>query len=470
MSLLSAFTTGTMAATGGAEEVAAGGGNRYFGQWSMPSASGMRVTPHAAKRLPTFFACVAKRATSIAMLPKKLMVDDGQGGRKTAYDDPLYSVLYSRPNHIQTAFEFFWMMESHLCMRGNAFAEIILGPTGRPAELMPMHPDFVQVERLLGSGRLRYRYQDPLTNTERVLVQEEVFHRRENPDTVGIGQSRIEVGCDALGLALQRQDYSSRFLRNDATPGAVFTGAMFKTVEDEDAFVESVKKARTGANAGRPYMLPPGMDMKSLGFTPVQAQLVEAGKLSDTQICTLMGVLPHTVGVDAGKAATFASTEQFNLMDVQQRVLPQAIALEQDVQRALIADDRQYLKCAVAVLMRGDAETRAKFYQALAGIGWMNADEGRELEDMPPIADGSGKRYWNPLNWGLINRDPATTPPTSTKVGVPADDEQEDDVRDAEGDETPDNEQAFAAFGKLMVSLVDHTRLRAHKRESNESL
>jgi len=470
MSILSAFTSGIMAATGGGASAAeiAGLSERQFdnGGWYSRSASGMRVSPHAAKRLPVFFACVAKRATSIAMLPCKMMSDDGKGGHKPATNHPLYDVLYSRPNHIQSAFEFWFMMEAHLCMRGNSYAEIIPGARGAVDELMPMHPDRVRVERLLGSGRMRYRYTDPLTNTVRILMQDEVFHRRENPDEVGIGQSRIEVGCEAIGLGLQRQDYMARFTRNDATPGAVFTGADFKTIEDEDDFVESVRKARTGANAGRPYLLPPGMNMKSLGFTPVQAQLVEAGKLSDQQICSLMGVLPHTVGIDAGKAATFASTEQFNLMDVQQRVLPQVIAAEQDISRSLVTNTARFFpKFSVASLMRGDAATRGEFYQALAGIGWMCADEGRELEDMGPIPDGSGKRFWNPLNWGLTDRKPATTPPTSTGVGVP-EDEDEDDATDPtqggsdneEDAEEADKEQARAAGLGLIKALVTHNR------------
>jgi len=471
MSILSAFTSGIMAAAGTTESAAgiAGLSDRYFdNHYYGNSAGGMHVTPHAAKRLPVFFACVAKRATSLAMLPCKIMQDDGSGGRKPAPNHPLYDVLYSRPNHIQSAFEFWFMMEAHLCMRGNSYAEIIPGPRGAVDELMPMHPDRVRVERLMGSGRLRYRYSDPLTNTVRILMQDEVFHRRENVDDVGVGQSRIEVGCDAIGLGLQRQDYTARFMRNDATPGAVFTNSPFKTAEEEDDFVESVKKARTGQNAGRPYLLPPSMDMKSLGFTPVQAQLIEAGKLSDQQICSLMGVLPHTVGVDAGKAATFASTEQFNLMDVQQRVLPQCIAAEQDISRSLITNTaRFFAKFSVASLMRGDAETRGAFYQALAGIGWMCADEGRELEDMGPIPGGAGKRFWNPLNWGLIDRQPATTPPTSTSVGLPA---PEDEDEDAPADPTQggdddnediadaDGEQAAAVTPQLIKALVTHNR------------
>jgi len=469
MSILSAFTSGIMAATGGDMSAAgvAGLSERYFNEpWYGRSASGMRINPHAAKRLPVFFACVVKRATSLAMLPCKMMQDDGNGGHKPATNHPLYDVLYSRPNHIQSAFEFWFMMEAHLCMRGNSYAEIIPGARGAVDELMPMHPDRVRVERLLGSGRMRYRYSDPLTNTVRVLTQDEVFHRRENVDEVGLGQSRIEVGCEAIGLGLQRQDYTARFMCNDATPGAVFIGADFKTVEDEDDFVESVRKARTGVNAGRPYLLPPGMDMKSLGFTPVQAQLIEAGKLSDQEICTLMGVLPHVVGVDAGKAATFASTEQFNLMDVQQRVLPQVIAAEQDISRSLVTNTARFFpKFSVASLMRGDAATRAEFYQALAGIGWMCADEGRELEDMGPIPGGKGKLFWNPLNWGLIDRQPATTPPTSTGVGLPEDEDEDDEEDPTQGGddneedlEDPDNEQARVATLGLIKALVTHNR------------
>ena len=420
MGVISTFfsgLSGIRAASGGA----AGGDildDRYFGGWSRPSSSGMVVTAGTAKRLATVMACVQKKSTAIAMLPCKIYTDDGKGGRKVVTNHPLYDVLYNRPNHLQTAFEFKQMMQAHVELRGNAYAEIIPGPRGAVDELMPMHPDRVRVEQLLGSGRLRYRYSDPLTNTERVLMQEEVFHLRENPDVVGIGQSRIAIACDVFGMALAQQDYVSRFMSNDATPGALITGANFKTEADEDEFVEGLQKARTRENRGRPFMLPPGLDMKTLSVTPVDAQLLESIKASDVRICSMFNVLPHVVGVDAGKSATFASTEQFNLMHVQQCVLPMAILWEEAIQRSLITSDRFYAKFSLASLMRGDAASRSVFYHEALTDGWMCQDDVRELEDMNPIPGGQGSHFWNPLNQGRLDR-PMNAPLPPQVVLVP---------------------------------------------------
>ncbi len=466
MSIFSAFTTGIQATGGAVAEVTAGGGDRYFGDWlRMNSAAGMRVSVERSKQLTTVYACIAKKATAIAQLPFKVYQDDGQGGSKIATNHPLYDVLYSRPNHLQTAYEFKQMMQSHVEARGNAFAEIIDGDRGAVDELMPMHPDRVQVEQLQGSGRMRYRYNDPLTNTTRVLMQEEVFHLRELPDAVGVGQSRIAYGVDMLGLGLLQQDYRARLMANDATPGALITGANFRSKEDEDSFVESLSQSRTKANRGRPFLLPMGVDMKTLAITPQDAQLLEAVRATDVQICTMFNVLPHVVGVDAGKAATFASTEQFNLMHVQQTVLPMAIMWEQAIQRSLITNPRYYAKASVASLMRGDAATRGKYYQLMVSSGLMCPDEVRALEDLGPISDGSGKRFWNPLNWGLLNRTPALTTgavrPGGT--GAPGADDDEDDLDGGSGENDSDQEQA-ATMVPLIEALVEHGRMRPEVR------
>jgi HK97 family phage portal protein len=485
MGILSAFTTGIRAAAGGGDSgpsFSPFDDRWYGGNWfGHHSAAGMRVTPESAKRLATVFACVAKKSTAIAMLPCKIYTQDADGATKIVGNHPLYDLLYAQPNPLQTAFEFKQMMQSHVELRGNAYAEIIPGPRGAVDQLMPLHPDRVVVEQLMGSGRLRYRYSDPLTGSTRVLMQDEVFHLRELPDVVGVGQSRITAACDVLGLALLQQDYNSRFLANDATPGALITGTNFRTDEDEEEFVASLKKSRTKENRGRPFLLPPGVDMKTLAVTPVDQQLLDSMKASDQRICSIFNVLPHTIGVDAGKAATFASTEQFNLMHVQQCVLPMAIMWEQAIQRCLITSPRFYAKFSLASLMRGDAATRGKYYQLLISSGVINPDEVRELEDMNPIPGGAGKAFWNPLNWGKLDRKETAALPSQT-VGLDDDDDddadeddptQESDLGDGEDDQQQaasdaqrvkaarEQRKLDAVVDATIKTLVEHQRKRA---------
>jgi HK97 family phage portal protein len=406
----------------------------WYGSVGAGSVSGMRVTPENAKRLGTVVAAVSAKCRAIGTLPCFLYTEvAGQDGKVLAKKHPYYNLLFRRPNSMQTAFEYYEMLQGHLELRGNAYSELLTDSRGVVGEMVPMHPDRVTPE-LLDNGRLRYRYNDPLTRTTRILLQDEVFHLREWSDYAHVGQSRIAMGVDVMGVALAQQDYVGKYLKNDGSAGVFVTGTNFKDKKDENAYVKAFEESSTGENRHRVRMLPPGVDIKSLGVNPTDMQLLESIKASDAKICSLFNVLPHLIGVDSGKSATYASVEQFNLMHVQQCVLPMAVRWEQCLQRDLIQDDRFYVKFSLAALLRGDNATRMQGYAIAIEHGWLSQDEVRELEDLNPIAGGIGKKYWRPMNWTTLDA-PLTAPKNTVQQQVPdpADDESSDDELDESG-------------------------------------
>ncbi|GGA80761.1 hypothetical protein GCM10011507_34970 [Edaphobacter acidisoli] len=411
------------------------------------SSAGMRVTPETSKRLAMVLACVSVRGKMIAIQPFKIRTDLVGGGSRTATEHPLYELLYSRPNPVQTAYDFRYMMNAHVDLRGNAYALKVPGPDGFVSELWPLHPDRVKVEVLPKTRRPIYVYDNPLTNQTERFVQEEIFHLRDWSDSIWLGQSRIRMGVDVMGLALARQDYTARWLKNDARTGLVFSGGNFKTKDDELDFIRSVQAGNAGKHRGRAMMLPLGMDAKSLSVTPVDGQLLEGGKYSDTQICSIMGVLPHMVGIDSGKAATFASTEQFNIMNAQYTVHPMNIMWEQAVQRDLLADSRFYAKLSMAAFLRGDNATRFAGYATAIQNSWMCPDDVRELEDLNPIPNGQGKLFWRSANLLPLSQ---LVAPSQIVKSAPDDPESDDDASDdGAGSGTPDAATMAATRGRL---------------------
>jgi HK97 family phage portal protein len=353
-------------------------------------------------------------------------------------------------------------MQSHVELRGNAYAEKIPGPRGPVDQLIPMHPDRVTVEVLKDSGRLRYIYNDPLTGGNRVLMQDEVFHLREFCDNMAVGQSRISMGIDMLGSSLARQDYIARFFKNDAQSGQVITGTNFKTKQDEEDFRVSWQKASTGGNRGKTILLPPGLTIAQVGVKPVDAQLLEGLKASQVEICTLFNVLPHQVGVDAGKAATYASVEQFNIMSAVQSVLPMLIMWEQAIQRDLITDSRYYAKFSMAALLRGDTATRFMAYNTALAAGWMCQDDVRELEDMNPIPDGVGKTFWRPANWSPLKQltNPQPVPFGGKSLPSKGDEDPDEDEQTNEGTGSGDANAQSGMLKLLATSAADRCTRR----------
>jgi len=383
----------------------------WYNPLGSASASGMRITEQSAKRIATVLACVGVIGRNLGMMPCKIYTEAPDGSKRLVDHHPLYDVLYSRPNNQQTAFEFKQQMQGHLELRGNAYAEIKDGPRGAVDQLLPMHPDRVQVERIKPSGKLLYKYNDPLTNNTRTLVQEEVFHLRNFSDDGAVGQSTIGMACDTFGIALAQQDYSARFLKNDARPPFVFEGTNFKTKEDRRKFIENFQEENTGGNRGKANVLPLGVSIKELGIKPIDQQLLDARKFSRIEICSIFGVPPHLIG-ETEKTATYASVEQFNIMYAVHCILPRLVLWEQAIQRDLLTSSKYFAKFSMAALLRGDTASRYAAYHTAIGDGWMCQDEVRAMEDMNPIAGGIGRRYWRPVNWAPLDQTvvPASVP------------------------------------------------------------
>lgn len=391
----------------------------WYNPLGYASSSGMRVSPETAKRIAAVLACVSVIGRVMGAMPRGIYSEDPSGGKKLERNHPVYDLLATRPNQNQTAFEYFQMMQGHVELRGNAYSEIIPGPRGAVDQLVPMHPDRV-IPEMMPSGRIRYRYNDPLTNQTRTLVQEEVFHLRNFSDDGISGQSTVTLGADVFGSAMAAQDFSARYFRNDARSGMVITGANFKSKEDEDEFAESIRQQRTGDKRHGTLVLPSGLDVKSIGVNNADAQLLDSRKFSRIEICSIFGVPPHLIG-ETEKAATYASVEQFNIMFAVFCIWPRVVMWEQAIQRDLILYNKYFPKFSMGALLRGDTASRYNAYKVAIENGWMSQDDVRLLEDLNPIPGGQGKFYWRPLNWARLGENTTKAPnPDDTQTSDPA--------------------------------------------------
>jgi len=427
VSLIESITRGAIGFRADASGTPAPWDDYWYSPLGYDSATGMRVSPESAKRLAAVHACVSIISRNIAMMPCRLYTSMAGDGKKVVVHHPVYDLLYSQPNAQQTAYEFKQMMQGHFELRGNAYAEIVPGPRGAVDQLIPLHPDRVRVERLLPSGRLRYVYNDPLVNQTRNLMQDEVFHLRGWSDDGMTGQSTIAMAVDTFGVALAQQDYTARFLKNDAKPGTVIENTNFKTKEDELRFRESWQRSQTGENRHKTALLPLGLTIKELGVKPIDAQLLDSRKFSRIEICSIFGVPPHLIG-ETEKTATYASVEQFNIMFAVQCILPRLVMWEQAIQRDLILNPRYFAKFSMAALLRGDTASRYAAYKVAVENGWMCQDDVRELEDLNPIPGGKGKTYWRPSNWlplDQIQQSPAAPAPATPGSTDTADPQQD---------------------------------------------
>jgi HK97 family phage portal protein len=331
------------------------------------------------------------------------------------------------------------MLQGHLALRGNAYNQIITNAKGEVVELMPLHPDRIRLE-LLPSGEYRYRFTDRF-GTESVLPRGEVWHLRGLSSDGLMGMSPIELARENLGMALAAQDYGARFFANDAKPtgGWIEFPGSFKDSEAKKVFRESYQQAQSGANRGKVLVLENGMKFHEVGVTNKDAQFLELRKFQITDVARLFRVPPHMIG-DLDRA-TFSNIEQQSLEFVMHTMTPWAERWEASIESELLLEgDDIEVEFDFANLMRGDAASRASFYQSGIQNGWLTRNEARIAENLNPL-DGLDEPL-RPLN--MVEE--------STAEDVALDTEQ---AEDPEQEATEPSDEAAARLRALIDSSAE---------------
>lgn len=359
------------------------------------SAAGQTVTPKKALSIPVLQECVSLLAESVAQLPVELYRRTSDGGREPATEHPLYDILKYCPNDWQTPFEYREGSQMSAGLRGNAYSFIDRDGRGRIIGLYPLDPDKVNV---LKGPDLNPIYQ---VGDQR-LPQRLVHHVRWFSINHYVGLSPIELHADAIGYTLALSDYSSKsFLNGTALSGVLErpVGApAFKDPKTVDTITDDWQRRFGGtSNRSKVALLQEGMTFKPLTMSNIDAELINALKLSDSDIARIFKIPPPMVGSMEG--ATYNNVENLQIQYVIYALMPWLKRHEQAMQRDLLTkEDRQslYIEFNVSGLLRGNQEARYKAYATGRQWGWLSINDIRRLENLPPVEGGDV--YLQPLN------------------------------------------------------------------------
>ena len=350
------------------------------------STSGKYVNERTALQTTAVYACVRILAETIASLPLHTYRYTDRGKNK-ALDHPLYYLLHTEPNREMTSFVFRETLMSHLLLWGNAYAQIIRDGRGQVLALYPLLPDKMAVDRA-ATGEIIYQYQ-----TERgafILRSTDVLHIPGLGFDGLIGYSPIAMAKNAIGMAIATEEYGASFFANGANPGGVLEHP--GVVKDPKRVRESWNAVYQGANnAHRIAVLEEGMKFSPIGIPPEQAQFLETRKFQTEEICRIFRVPPHLVA--SLDRATFSNIEHQSISFIDNTIIPWVSRIEQSLQKSLLLGsekDQLVIKFNLNGRLRGDAASRAAFYQIMRQNGIMSANDIRELEEMNLIPDDQG--------------------------------------------------------------------------------
>jgi HK97 family phage portal protein len=363
------------------------------GQSTLPGA---RIHEGNALGVTTVYQCVRVITDAIGQLPLAIYKEVAEGAQK-ADDHPLYRLFHTAPNPLMPPSVFKKCMQGHLCLWGNAYAEIERNGRGQVTALWPLRPDSMRLQ--LFNRKIFYYYTTP-DGTERQL--RDVLHLRGLSSDGLVGYSPIAIHREKMGLTNAALEYRARFFANNAQPG----GALRTQKQLGDVAYKRLEKfweEKHGglSNAGRVAILEEGLEWQSIGMPAQDMQYLEGAEFEKADIAGIFGVPPYKIGLLKPGTVSFASVEQQAQDMVSDCVAPYVVNWEECLNLALLTPAEQkifFCKFSLNALLRGDSESRARFYTQLFNIGVFSQNDILKLEDRNTIGTLGDRRYV-PMNY-----------------------------------------------------------------------
>lgn len=346
------------------------------------TASGVRVTPDNALGSSTVTACVRLLSESVASLPLHVY-RRSERGKERAADHPLYRLLHNRPNPYMTSYTWRAHMMVSVLLHGNAYSALERDPAGRVVALWPLDSRHVQVKS--EDGAIYYELRT--AGERRRLEYDEVLHIK-GPSMDGItGMGIIKLARHGIGLDLAMSQYSGSLFKNNGIPYAYVTSPNVLNDKSRKNFLDYFRKNFGGIdNAGKIAILDEGLEIKTVSFSPEDAQFLESRQFTVQDICRWFKVNPHLVG-DPSRLAYASSEAEFNAYLVHS-LAPWLRNIESEMCVTLLPDDDSMLiEFDPNGMARGSqAERYAAYEKGLSGPNpWLTVADVRAAENLPYI-------------------------------------------------------------------------------------
>jgi HK97 family phage portal protein len=354
--------------------------------------TGRVVTPEGALGSIAALACVRHISHSSSSIPLHVFRDGGPAPVRVK--DHWLQDLLDAPNPEMSGTDLRSAMSAGMETRGQAFAKKVLRSDETTAALWPFSPGSVEVKRK-SNGDLYYR---GTSKGGTDYDPREIFHLRGfSLDGVN-GLSVIEQCRQGVGLALATEEYGARFFGQGAKPSVVLESAAKSTPEQRKQILDSWREHYGGMeNAHSVALAEGGLKVHVVSIPPEDAQFLETRGFNDEQIARLFGVPPHMIGLVAKTTSWGTGIEQMSIGYVVYTLTPRLRFWEDAIRHSLLTEkDRKagiYARHEVKGLLRGDVKSRYEAYDIALRGGWINRDEVRGWEELPPIPGGGGQIF-----------------------------------------------------------------------------
>lgn len=357
----------------------------------LPTASKVNVTEETSLTYSAVWAATRLLAGTGGWLPLNLYRRVSDRENRIARDDSRNDMISVRPNTEMDSMPFRAMGIMQQVNGGNAYAEVERDRRGTAINLWPIHANRVLRVRDQ-EGDIFYRVNNNDAGPS-FIPAADMVHVPSMMTYNGIdGLGVVRFARESIGMGLVTERQGAAHFGNGGIPQLVVKHKAKFQEPGRSLFRKEWHEMHGGdGTQGKSNIaiLDQDADIHTLTLSPEDNQYLSTREHNINEIARWYGVPPHMIG-DL-RRATFSNIEHMGIEFVVFSLIPWLKLWEQQLSTKLLtAGERAtlFFEFNVNALLRGDAQTRANYYQAMVNNGMMSRNEARRLENLPPYEGG----------------------------------------------------------------------------------
>ena len=368
-------------------------------QFVSPLTFGMRSNV-AALKLSAVYAAISLISNAIATLP--IYVKQHKDDADTILENNAIQKLFY--NMLQTKHVAIKQLVWDLLLWGNSFM-YIKRKDGKPEKLIYLQHGDVQVDYKKEQDLVQYNVCNH-NSVPKLVKQEDMLHfARDTKDGV-IGRPITCFASDIIDLYGFTQNAAAEFFGS----GCNLTGILqfkrpLKPGQQEQIRSQWMQIHGNGSFGGL-GILEGDSEYIPISQNSSESQMLESREFNITEIARYFNINPVLLG-DLSHSS-YNTIEDANIEFIQRTLLPIINLFEEEINRKLITNTKQYVDIDETALLKGDKKTLAEYYSTLVSNGIITIDESRIQLGFNPFNDGYSNKILIPytkISDNVINQD-----------------------------------------------------------------
>ena len=352
---------------------------QLMGFSSYGTTAGITVNIEAALGVPAVWSAVNFISGTLAGLPLEVYRDNEK------VTTGVGSWLDRAVNPALSSYDWRKYSFEQVLTGGRSATLIIRNGNGETTDLVPLDPADITVAETLENGYPSKVYRSKSASYQASEILDLTFMVKSNQLDI---RGPIATNRDIIALAIASSRYGAKAFQSGGIPPAVLQGPFNSGASASRASEDVANATAKLAQEGRPIMaLPLGHELKSIGFSPDQMQLLDLQQFCIEQIARIYS-LPPVFLQDLSKG-TYSNVEQQDLHFVKHTLRRWIEQFEQEMNLKLFGRASDFsVRFNVDSLLRGDLKTRMEAHSQAVQNGIKTPNEVRAQEGLEPLPGG----------------------------------------------------------------------------------